>query len=340
MAKRKLKAQNIYNVSNFTDKNNPLPIYYLYGPDAYAKNAVAKLLEEKLSPLIASEFDKEIVNCNKSTTVEQIVTLASSFPFGGGKKLIIIKNFNQIKVKKTFIDYVKSPSEFTVLIIIDNSETLYETELLKELVRMNYIFNASGLKGSDWNSWIVSRARELKIKISGANAQILLEVVGEDKSLLLRQLEKFADYLGEGGEVDKNLITELASKTKGYVMFDLNDAIKDGNKEEALKIGLSLLRGGMKIGEIINSLTSVLYLSAVSLELKRTVNNKNKEAGILHQHPFYYEKARDARFFRTNGKEKLERVFKALLNADLAVKTSALEDKTVFSTLISEIFQK
>ena len=152
MAKKKLQAQNIYDIKNYLNKDNPLPIYYLYGKDSFAKNAVMKLIEDNYSHLITSEFDKEIISCRKGTKIEQITTAASSFSFGGEKRLLIIKDFNLIKVKKSFLNYVKSPSDFTILVILDNSEILYETELLRELVEKKYIFNAGGLKGSDWNS--------------------------------------------------------------------------------------------------------------------------------------------------------------------------------------------
>ncbi len=338
MVRRKLKAQNIYEIKNYLNKDNPLPIYYFYGPDEFAKSAVLKLIEENYSHLVLSEFDKDVISCSKSTTAEQIISVASAFPFGGEKKFIIVKDFNQIKNKKPFLSYVKSPSDFTIMIILDASETLYETELLKELSARKYVFQAAGLKGSDWNSWIISRAREMKLSISGSNAQLLLEIVGENKSLLLRQLEKFADFLGEGKEITADLIKELASKTKGYVIFDLQDAVMSGNKEKALKIGLNLLNGGFTVSEIINSLTNLIYLTALSTELKREKNNLNEEAKTLHLHPYYYGKARNAKFFQQNGKVKLERVFRALLNADLTLKTSGIEDTVIFSILISEIF--
>ncbi len=209
MAKRiKLKAINIYEIKNYLNKEKPLPIYYFYGKDNFAKEAVVKIVVDYYSELVSSDFDRETIDCSKNTTIDQIVSLASSYPFGGEKKIVIIKNFELIKNKKEFLEYIKSPSDFTILIIVDNSELLYETVLYKELNQNKFIFHAAGLTGSSWNNWIISRAKELKLKISGANSQLLLELVGENKSLLLRQLEKFADYLGEDKEISKELITE------------------------------------------------------------------------------------------------------------------------------------
>jgi DNA polymerase-3 subunit delta len=339
MAKRKkLNAINIYDIKKYLNKEKPLPIYYFFGKDNFAKDAVVKMVLDNYSGLVLSDFDRETIECSKNTTIDQIVSLASAFPFGGEKKIVVVKNFEQIKNKKTFLSYVQSPSDFTILVILDNSETLYETELSRELNNNRYIFQAAGLSGRNWNDWIISRARELKLKISGINSQLLLELVGEDKSLLLRQLEKFADYLGEDKEITKELITELASKTKGYTIFDLQEAVMAGDKAEALKIGKNILNSGVDIGMIVNSLANFIYLTALSYELKRTENNANKEAGKLHQHPYYYGKARNAKYFSTNGIMKLERVFSALLNADLSIKTSAADSETVFVSLISGMF--
>ncbi len=111
-----------------------------------------------------------------------------------------------------------------------------------------------------------------------------------------------------------------------------------GNKPKALKIGKNLLNSGVEIGMIINSLSNLIYLTALSYELKKTENNKKKEANILHLHPFYYGKARDAKYFSTNGINKLKNVFSALLNADLAMKTSFADSETIFVSLISDMF--
>ncbi len=339
MAKRKkLNALNIYEINKYLNKENPLPIYYFFGKDNFAKDAVVKIVLKNYSDFISSDFDSEVIDCSKNTTIDQIISLASAFPFGGDKKIVVVKNFDQIKNKKALLQYVKSPSDFTILVILDNSEVLYETELNNELNSHKYIFHAAGLSGSSWNDWIISRARELKLKISGINSQLLLELVGENKSLLLRQLEKFADYLGEDKEITKELITELASKTKGYTIFDLQDAVMSGNKAKALKIGKNILNSGVDIGMIVNSLANLIYLTALGFELKRTENNSKKEAGILHLHPFYYGKARNAKYFSTDGIAKLEQVFSALLKADLAIKTSAADGETVFVSLISGMF--
>jgi DNA polymerase III delta subunit len=65
--------------------------------------------------LLLSEFDKETIY-SEDRSINDILSLASSFPFGSEKKLIIVKEAEKIKDKKPLKDYAASPAEFTVLL--------------------------------------------------------------------------------------------------------------------------------------------------------------------------------------------------------------------------------
>ncbi len=340
MAKAKIKAPSIRDiVPMLKNGKEPLPIYYFFGEDKFAIEKATELIVKTYSKFVESDFDKEIIHADKSMSANQIVELASAFPFGSGKKIVVVKYFNLIKDKKELTEYVKNPSEFTILILLDDGNSVnMASNPFKALKEKGYIFEARRLSGAEWFAWIKSRAKDLGLTIDSENAQRLFEIVGEENRLLMRQLEKIRDYLGENGVVTKEVILKLASPTKTYTTFELQDAFLRGDKSQTLKIGYHLLDNGLRLFEILPMLSSAIYILTQNLELKNRRELSPKErATAAGAHPFYYGKVTASRFFTTE--EKIKNAARALLEADLAVKTSGGKEKTIFLQLVSRVFE-
>ncbi len=336
MAKSKIKAPSVRELVPLL-KKEPLPIYYLFGEDKFAIEKATELIAETYKNLIASDFDKETIRATKSTDIEQIIQAASAFPFGDGKKIIIVKQINLIRDKKLLAEYAKNPNTSTILIFADDSNSLgLSSKPYKTLLELGYIFEARQLRGGEWFAWIKSRAKELGLTIDDENAQRLYEIVGAEKQLIMRQLEKIRDYLGEGGTITKEIILKLASPTKTYTTFELQEAFLKGDKTETLKIGYHLLSNGVQLYEILPMLTSAVTILMRSLEARKKNLSEKEAASAIGAHPFYYRKIVSSKFFRTE--EKIRRAAEALLEADIAVKTSGGDAKTIFLSFVTKVF--
>jgi len=159
--------------------------------------------------------------------------------------------------------------------------------------------------------------------------------VGDEKSLLETQLQKFYDNVGEGGEITFETISNLASSTRKYSTFDLQDEIGRGNKTKALEIFYNLLDSGTELGVLISTLTRYCLLNAQAIELRRKKLSNTEAAKAAGAHPYHYEKTTGSNIF--NDKKRLIKAAEALYKADLTVKTSAADPKTVAAVLISEM---
>lgn len=339
MAQGKVTAQSIYNLEKAIDRENPFPIYFFFGEDSYAIEKSVKQITKAFRHLIDSDFDMETITVEKKQPISSMLDIASAFPFGSGKKIIVVKNFENFDDKKHFESYAKSPAESTILIISSNEKI---KDLSKPpyyaLIKKGYIFEAKELKGAELYRWVVSFAKTEGLSISLENATMLVEIVGEDKALLEMQVRKFKDFLSDSTTIDQNVIEQLASQTKEYTIFNFTDAIGSANKSEALKIGIALLDQGLEIIFIINMLSRYFITIANALELSQNKIADNDAARMLGISYYYYKNCRKARyFFNFNN---LHTVSNALLNADMSVKTSAASSKSILTTLISQIFSQ
>ncbi len=334
--RNQIQATSIYNLKGYLKKDNIRPIYFFFGSDHFTIDQAVKTVVKMVEPEISSEFDKETITVKKKDSLIPIMDIASAFPFGSGKKLLIVKNFELIKDKEVLKKYAESPSETTVLVISNYGKIgTLNKEPFVNLVKHNYMFEASELRRNDLEKWACSEAKRLGVELNLENSKLLLDVVGEDKSLVAAQLNKFSDFLNGKGEITSEVITQMASETKEYSIFNLQDAIKIGDKAKALDISYNLLKHNYEPLQIMGMITKLISIIAQSREL-RALNSfeASKKIGISK---YYYESCNRGNFFKSD--EKLLNASRALLKADLKIKTTTIDNKTLMTTLITEILQ-
>jgi DNA polymerase-3 subunit delta len=341
MANNKPNVPSIYTIGKFLKEDSLLPIYFFYGDDNYALENAVKAVEKAVEPLLASEFDKEIINAEEKTIVE-LMDLASVFPFGSTKKIIILKDFDELKGdKKQFGSYIKDPAPSTVLVILKYGNIQnYNALPYSLLLEKNYLFEANELKGKELVNWIVKYSAKNGKTISEENAELLLDIVGENRSIIEMQLQKIFTYLGDNKEIRLDVIKSVASQLKEYIIFDLLNAIGSRNKSKAVEILLNLLSQGDENKQalfILVMLNKYFMGIAQITELEKGNLPEQSKAKIIGTHPYYYKDyVRAGRFFK---EEKMLNISRALLKTDVMLKTTSANARTLMLMLLAEIFQ-
>ena len=336
MAKTKINVPPISEAVKNIKRGSLLPVYYFFGEDSFSIDISLKAVDEAVKPLIASEFDKEVFY-SEEKTIADVIDFSSSFPFGSEKKFIIFKEFEKLRDKKNILSYVQSPSDFTVLVIIHNGSIQnLDTEPYKTLAQNNFLYEAKELKGKNLITWLVDYCEENKKSLSQINAQMLVEIVGENRSMLEAQLDKIFTFTADKPEITLEDITSLSTALKEYSIFDLQDAIAKKDKARALKLAYNLIDKGQEPVFIIHMLTR--YFTGLSRVNEMAEQNINEMAAarIVGTHPYYYKNYKNAR--RAFSDRELFNIGRALMNADLAVKTTSADSKTIVSMLIAEMF--
>ncbi|MBT8381987.1 MAG: DNA polymerase III subunit delta [Ignavibacteria bacterium] len=329
------KAPSISHISTNLKKGKFSPIYYFFGEDSFSLDIALKSVEEAIYPLISSDFDKETFY-GESRSLENVLNLASAFPFGSEKKLLVFKQFEKVKNKKPLKDYAHSTADFTVLVIIHYGIiTNLSSEPYKTLLENNFIFEVKQLKGSALVDWLVTYAESRGKSLVEKNAQVLVDMVGENRSMLEAQLEKILLYLKDENEITIESIQKAASLLKQFTIFDLQDAIAETDNPRTLEISYNLLDNGFEPVYVVSMLTRYFTGLSKVTELKSKNIPDQVAARIVGTHPFYYKGYVKARTIFSD--EKLIEVFRSLLKADISIKTTNLDDKTLITILISEI---
>ncbi|MGD8777951.1 MAG: DNA polymerase III subunit delta [Ignavibacteria bacterium] len=338
MSKNRPQVPSIYDITKYLKNDNFLSIYFLCGEDFYSIDKAVKLIQKSVEHLIASDFDREVISAEKKQSINSVIDIASAFPFGGEKKILVLKNFENISDKKAFENYAKNPAEHTILVISYYSKVNdFSKEPFNSLLKKNYLFEAKELRGEEWVNWLVRLAEREGIKLKHQHAKTIIDIVGEDKALLENQIAKFSNFLNEGESITDEVINKLASATKENNIFQLLDELGKRNKSGALDISFNLLSNGIEPVFILSMLTK--YITTIShifdLTKRKVSDNEGaKSAGVSY---YYYLNCKKARYFLS--KDRLLNASRALLDADLSIKTSNADKYTVLTILISEMLQ-
>jgi len=337
MYSNKKNTSSIYSLLSEFDINDIKPLFFLFGEDHFTINNAIKSISNKIKPLLTSDFDYETINVEKKTNIIDLIDLAHTFPFGSEKKLLIVKNFENYNNKKLLVDYLNNPSETTILVIAnyDNISNL-RSEPYSSMQSKSLMFEARELKGGELENWVKKRCDQIGFKINLENVKTILEIVGEDKSLLEMQLQKFKSFLPENEEITTDDIKKLSSATKEYSIFDLLNAIGKGKTTDSLKVINNLIDHGKDLIFIVNMLTKYFSVIAQSLELQKRKLSDIDASKAIGVSKYYYINCKNASYFRDES--KILRASKALYNTDLALKTTNIDQKTLSTMLLSEIF--
>jgi DNA polymerase-3 subunit delta len=333
----KSKAPSILEVLPEIKKKKFKPLYYFFGEDSYNLSTTLSTLESSFTPMLQSDFDKEIIY-SEDKSVGDILGHASSFPFGSERKLIIVKEAEKLKDKKPLKDYADSPVDFTVIAFFHNGFIAnLNSEPFKTLDTKGFLYEAKELKGKHLISWLVHEAEEKGKIFPDENAQLMVDIVGENRSILEVQLEKICIFLNNKKEITIETIQQISSELKQFNIFDLQNAIGLKDKTKSLSVANNLLDNGAEPTFIISMLTRYFTGLAKVTEL-RSKNIPDRDAArIVGTHPYFYPDYVKARTLYSDT--KLVEVFRSLLKADVSIKTTSTDDKTLITLLITEILQ-
>jgi len=336
MAKQTL--QDIAEVYKHCKAKKFSPVYFLAGEDSFALNEASEALEKAVAPLLASEFDKQVF-FGSNTQLAEVLDFAQAFPFGDGKKFILVKEFEKVKEEKdskALTRYLTNPPEFSVLVLLYNASVKStERGIIKDFLDFNYLYEAKTMKEASLVGWIVQYFGSRDKQIDRMNAEFLLSRVGENRDLLETQFEKIIVSLGARTEITVQDIEANVVSTKEYSIFNLQDAIGAYNKPQAMKIAFQLLEkdGIILLLAMLNKYFTSLVQIPEMLEMQLP---EQAIARIVGTHPYYLKNFLAAQK-RFSGLKLLE-ISRVLFETDVAVKTTSTDHKTLLLLLLQTIF--
>ncbi|PAV29006.1 DNA polymerase III subunit delta [Virgibacillus profundi] len=326
-------------------KKRIAPVYFIYGTESYF---IQNLKDEITKEVLMDDYDNLSVYDLNETPIQEVVTDVETYPFFGGKKLIIADNPGFLKAKPEKVPfehdldslqlYLESPVDYAVLVIIAPYEKIDERKKISKLLKKNAVVAlCHPIKDYELSKWIKNLADQLNITIADEAFEIFETELSTNLKLLENELTKMAMYAGESGVITKEIAEDLIARTSNSSSLRLVDAVIDRNLHRAISIYKDLEK--MKeepialIGLLAFQFRTILRVKILKLK-GYTQSQMQKQIGA---HPYVIKIALNReKQFTVN---KLQDIIDKLANADTTMKQGGMEKGLAFELLLYDLIQ-
>lgn len=321
-------------------QGNLSSIYLLYGEEEFLLETCVKRIKKLFGDLMSGINYIQIDDKNILNLISDIETPA----FGYEKKLIIAKKTGLFKKEKrtkknettkttkkseTIPDkiakYIEENIETikTSVILVFIEEDIGKNALQKTIENLGTTCEFQKLKPIQISKRIKVICNGYKVNIDDATIKYFIETCGTSMLVLINEIRKLIEYVGENGKITKTDVDKLCIKELDSVIFNLTDSIGKKDIANSLKILNELLYNKEPIQMILITLYRhfrKLYMTQLAEEYSMGI------AEVLELKPnqmFLVTKYKQqARYF---GKKELKIIMKRLIDLDYNSKIGLID---------------
>jgi DNA polymerase-3 subunit delta len=296
------------------------PVVVLHGSESHLKQeALRMIVAETLgadedSGLDLSRYQGK--DAEFKAVRDELMTVSM---FATGRVVVVEDADDFISRHRPAIEeYLEKPSRSSVL-ALDVKSWPKNTRLAKKLPEHGLEIECSELTGARLQQWLIEEAKGRFDRKLGRDAAALMpELAGTSMSLLSRELEKLASYVGDREQITTEDVRLIVGGWRAETTWEMIDAIRDGRPGPALHALERLLIAGEAAPKILGGLNYVFRKLAAATELSRLgtpLRAALKQAGVF---PRDIDAAE--RYLRRVGRARAEQIIPLLAAADSNLK--------------------
>ena len=203
------------------------PIYILMGDESYYIDKISDYIAEHVLRPEERDFNQTVV-FGSDISASQIVDSAKAFPMMAEKRVVIVKEAQNLKGTEPLVKYFKQPVVSTVLVLCHKNGSIDKRKRIIPAAQVGgaVIFESKKLYERELPGFITSYFMQHEITVEQKAAQMIADHVGADLHRLTSELDKI---LISFSEADRMVTPEIVEKeigvSKDFNAFELRSAI-------------------------------------------------------------------------------------------------------------------
>jgi DNA polymerase-3 subunit delta len=208
---------------------------------------------------------------------------------------VFVREAQQMEDLKDLESYLNRPAPGSILILCHKGKAMDKRLKAYDAIKKNgFILAAEKLKEKEVLPWLLKTANELKLKIDTDAGEAMIELIGEEVSLLHPELQKLAINHAGGAAISKTDILDLIGLSREYNVFELQNALESGNVTKTLRIGARMAeQKGYSIIPLI-ALLAGFYSRVYTVKSLGNVSDAVIGEAIGNKSPFFINRNKDA----------------------------------------------
>ena len=350
MANKTAKTEHAYKRFGLDLKtNNFEPVLFLYGVEQYLVEWAALSLVKKYINPSARSFDFTKID-EENAAMDEILSSCETFPMFSEKRIVWVRNHALLKAanpkgfsasdKEALLDYVRSPSEQTILIISTDGNG-EKNDFFKEMKKISRTYDFDKLDPAQLAAFAEKRFKTAGIAIRRDLLRYLIDETGyfnKNSEYRIFNLENDIKKIiagSNGEEIRPEDISSALNADMDTFVFNFLDAAANKKKDAAFTIMHNMLSSGSDVFAITGMLVNQFELLLEVKEFKEDAMSQGEIVKTMKIHEFRVKKAMQTadRFTKT----KLKEILVQLYEIDRNIKTGALEQNLALELLVGKI---
>lgn len=267
------------------------PVYLLMGSEPYYPDLVcAEIMKNALSD---SERDfNQSVYYGLDTDADTVASDARSYPMMAERRLVVLKEAQNMKSLESLAVYAAEPMPTTVLVILMRGASADKRKALYKAVQKNgIVLESESLRDYEMPEWISSYFKSRGLGIEPEAAALLAECSGTELDKIVVEAEKLQKNLPEDAsavtvaDIEKNV-----GVSRQFSIFELAKELSCMNAQKALRIAAYIGSGPrfalpMATSPLFSHFYRILKYEAALLK-KPGMQNAEK-AKVLGVNPYF-----------------------------------------------------
>jgi DNA polymerase-3 subunit delta len=315
------------------------PIYLFIGEEDFLIDECVDRIIQDLLTIDTKAFNLDIVYGSK-VDAREVLAHAASFPMMNDHRVVAVKEFEKIlttdTAKEIFSAYITRPLDSTCLILIAENPD-FRTKPYTDLRKSGMVFAFNPLYDNQVPPWISARCKEMGKEIDIEACRLIQAYVGNSLRSIQNELEKLFTYMGERARVTVEDVADVVGVSRGFTVFDLQNAIGNKSLEDALRIVKRMIETGEQSQLVIVMLTRYfIILWKIQDMLKRSAS----EAEIIaatRVSPYYLKNYTEAT--KRFSPAQIECAFTVLLEADIQLKSTSPDPNHLLEMLVYSLIR-
>lgn len=306
-------------------------VFFLHGDEEYLK-------EEAAQAIVAAHLDASTRDFNldqlrgSGLDPETFASVCHTPPMMAEWRVVVVREAQAIataaRLRTTVEELLARPIPGLVLILIAQLPDRSKAKFYQQLAHAATSVEFAALPVADLPGWLIGWAEQRGVELEAAAARALAAATGSELGILIQELNKLIEYVGERRRIETSDIAAVVGAIPRQNRWDWIDAVAERRFADARE-GLGILLDGAEsgVGLVIGLGSHFLRLALAATGGEKALANELPP----HQRWLAGRIARQAR--RWTGTD-LERALDDLLRADRLLKSTSLNERQIMEELL------
>jgi len=300
-------------------------IFYFYGENSFAIQQQLNALSEQYQKKTGGSLEIERFDMS-SDPLSKLLNSLGVIPMFASSRLLIVRDFGLLKLEKAKLEQMLGMvSESTILVLIDSNPDK-RSAVYKVLSSLKNAKKFDNLSQPQLVGWIQKLVANEGATIDNRTISVLIEKVGFDQWQLQNEIQKLVNY---NQTITVDSIDKLVVPNVEYSVFVMTDALAKQQVGRAVDTYRSLVAQNEPDQKILGAIMYQYRVLALCKIHEGDTSGWAKQFGLA---PYAVSKSQS--IARTLTLDKIKAAYKAIIYADMTIKTGQSSSNAALEELL------